>query len=301
MWEDFRTEHVDIVETRIFVRRHGTGPPVLMLHGFPQTHLMWREVAPRLARTFTVVCADLPGYGDSGCPPSAADHAPYSKRSMARVLMTVMTRLGFNRFSVVGHDRGGRVAARMALDHADRIDRIAVLDVAPSEDVWERADARFALAFWPWSFLAQAGELPERVLASAADTIVEHALGSWGSPSGTFPPDVREAYVRALRDPAHARAICEEYRAAAGIDRQHDRESRVTGRRITAPLLALWSASGAVGTWYQGERGPLGLWESWAIEVTGHPVEGGHFFPEETPLETAEALAGFLARGKPER
>src|ERR687887_1023468 len=216
--DDFAAAEIDTGEASIFVRRSGSGPPILLLHGFPQTHLMWRSVAPMLARRFTVICADLRGYGRSGCPISAADHAPYAKRAMARDMVAVMERLGFARFAVAGHDRGGRVAYRMALDHPDRIERLAVLDIVPTETAWERADARFALAFWPWSLLAQPEPLPERILAAAPEAIVDDALGGWGSPSAVFPPEVRAAYAQALRDPSHAHSICEEYRAAATID-----------------------------------------------------------------------------------
>jgi haloacetate dehalogenase len=265
-----------------------------LLHGFPQTHLMWRSVAPLLARDFTVVCADLRGYGRSGCPPSTPDHTPYAKRAMAQDMVAVMQHLGFPRFSVVGHDRGGRVAYRMALDHPNRIDALAVLDVLPTETVWERADAGFALAFWPWSLLAQPEPLPERVLALAAEAIVDSALGGWGSPASVFAADVRAAYIEAVRDPAHAHAICEEYRAAAGIDRQHDRVDRAAGRRIRSPMLALWSAEGALDTWYVAEGGPIALWRTWADDVCGDAVKAGHFFPEEQPEQTAEALERFF-------
>ena len=220
MFDGFETVEVDVGGTTIFARRKGGGRPLLLLHGFPETHVMWHRVAPALAQQFTVICADLRGYGRSGCPASAADHAPYAKRSMARDMVTVMERLGFLRFAVAGHDRGGRVAYRMALDHPDRVDRLAVLDILPTETVWERADARFALGYWPWSLLAQPQPLPERILTAVPEAIVDSALGGWGSPAAVFAPEVRAAYVEALRDPAHAHAICEEYRAAATIDRR---------------------------------------------------------------------------------
>jgi haloacetate dehalogenase len=294
MMDDFTTAEIQTGETSIFVRSRGSGPPILLLHGFPQTHLMWRGVAPLLARNFTVVCADLRGYGRSGCPVSAPNHAPYAKRSMAQDMVAMMERLGFLHFSVAGHDRGGRVAYRMALDYPDRVDRLAVLDILPTETVWDQADARFALAFWPWSLLAQPEPLPERILAAVPEAIVDDALGGWGSPSTVFPPEVRAAYVQALRDPAHAHAICEEYRAAATIDREHDRADRAGGRRIVCPLLVLWSAQGALGTWYDEESGPIALWQAWSDDVQGHPLNAGHFFPEETPEQTTEALNCFF-------
>jgi haloacetate dehalogenase len=292
--EGFAAAEVRTGETGIFVRSCGSGPPLLLLHGFPQTHLMWRSVAPSLSRGFTVVCADLRGYGQSGCPPSAPDHAPYSKRVMARDMVIVMERLGFPRFSVAGHDRGGRVAYRMALDHPDRVERLAVLDVLPTGTVWDLADARFALAYWPWSLLAQPEPLPESVLAAVPEAVIDNALGGWGSPPAAFPPEVRAAYAESLRDPGHAHAICEEYRAAATIDREHDRADRASGRRVACPLLALWSARGPLGTWYAGEGGPIGLWRAWGDDVQGHALDAGHFFPEEVPEQTADALNGFF-------
>ena len=292
--DDFASAEIRTSESRIFIRSHGSGPPVLLLHGFPETHLMWRDVAPRLAETFTVVCADLRGYGRSDCPPSAPDHAPYSKRAMARDLVEVMEQLGLRHFAVAGHDRGGRVAYRMALDHPDRVRRLAALDIVPTEAAWERADARLAIGYWPWSLLAQPEPLPERIIETAAEAIIENALDQWGSPSGVFPSEIRDAYVRALREPGHAHAICEEYRAAATVDREHDRADREAGRKIGCPVLVLWSNRGALDEWYPGEGGPLGLWRPWANDLLGQAVEGGHFFPEEHPRETAEALQRFF-------
>ena len=294
MFEAFESEEIDTGETTIFARLSGSGPPVLLLHGFPQTHAMWRGVAPRLARDFTVVCADLRGYGRSGCPASAPDHAPYSKRAMARDMVAVMERLGFDRFSVAGHDRGGRVAYRLALDHPGEVERLAVLDILPTGTVWERADARFALAYWPWSLLAQPEPLPERLVAAAPEAVVDDALGGWGSPATAFEPEARAAYVEALRDPAHVHAICEEYRAAATLDREHDDADRASGRRIACPLLVLWSGRGALGSWYEPEGGPLALWRVWGDDVHGRALDAGHFFPEEIPDETADAIGRFF-------
>jgi haloacetate dehalogenase len=289
---DIRTD-----ETTIFVSRSGSGPPLLLLHGFPETQLMWRNVAPLLARDFTVVCADLRGYGRSGCPASDQDHGPYAKRAMARDMVFVMERLGFPRFSVAGHDRGGRVAYRLALDHPERVERLAALDILPTETVWARADARFALGYWPWSLLAQPEPLPERILTDSAEAVVDDALAQWGSPSMAFPPDVRADYIEALRHPDHAHAICEEYRAGAGMDREHDRADRAAGRMIVCPVLALWSAPGSLGTWYEEESGPVALWREWCVDVHGESLDAGHFFPEEAPEATADALRRFFALG----
>jgi haloacetate dehalogenase len=253
-------------------------------------------VAPLLARRFSVICADLRGYGRSGCPASAADHAPYTKRAMARDMVSLMEQLGFPRFLVAGHDRGGRVAYRLALDHPQRVERLAVLDILATADTWERADKRLATAFcWPWSLLAQPEPLPERLVSAAPEAVVDDALGGWGSPAHAFGSEVRAAYIEALRDPAHVHAICEEYRAAATLDYEHDLEDRRLGRRIACPVLALWSGRGPLGTWYEAAGGPLALWRAWADDVRGSPLDAGHFFPEEIPERTAEELSGFFA------
>ena len=295
MSEASSTLTIDTGEATIAVTRSGSGPAVLLLHGFPETRLMWHEIAELLATRFTVVCADLRGYGESSCPRSAPDHAPYAKRAMARDMVVVMDRLGFDRFCVAGHDRGGRVAYRTALDHPDRIIRIAVLDIVPIDAAWGRADHRLALGFWPWSLLAQAEPLPERLVGAAPEAVVEHALSpEWGTPADTFAPDARAAYLTQLRSPEHLHAICEEYRAAAGIDREHDAADRRAGRTIACPVLALWSGTGPLGSWYEDEGGPLEIWRELAPEVSGHAVAGGHFFGEEHPRDTAAALADFF-------
>ncbi len=291
----FETHEVQTAEARIVVCRGGAGPPLLLLHGFPQTHLMWRDVAPRLAARFTVVCADLRGYGRSSCPASDGDHAPYAKRAMAADMVAVMETLGFRQFSVAGHDRGGRVAYRLALDYPQCTRRLAVLDIVTTADAWQHADARLAVAYWPWSLFAQPTPLPERLIAAAPDAVVDAALGGWGTPARAFPADVRAAYIEAFRDPDHLHAICEEYRAAATLDVEHDHADRMAGRRIACPLLALWSAGGPLDTWYAERGGPLGLWRAWADDVRGAALAGGHFFPEEHPEATAEALDRFFA------
>jgi haloacetate dehalogenase len=279
----------------------GAGPALLLLHGFPETGLMWRAIAPQLASDFTVVVADLPGYGRSACPGESEDHAAMSKRAIAATLVEAMHKLGHDRFAIVGHDRGGRVAYRAALDHPDRVTRIAMLDVVPTYEVWDRADARLALAFWPFSLLAQPAPLPERLLSAAPDAIVDNALVEWGSPPDSFPLAIRRAYVSALADPAHVHAICEEYRAAASIDRDHDEADLKAGRRILCPLCALWSDRGGLASWYDDAGGPLGLWRRWADDVRGRPMPGGHFFPEEIPDLTVSELCDFLGHKAPDR
>lgn len=253
---------------------------------------MWHRVAPRLAERFTVVATDLRGYGGSGTPESAPDHAPYGMRALALDQVEVMSALGFDRFAVIGHDRGARCAYRMALDHPDRIGKLAVLDVVPTGDAFERADKEFATGYWVWSFLGAPEPIPEQLIAGAPDVLVNHMLDSWSKDPGMFPADVRAAYVEQFRDPARVHAICEEYRAAATLDCEHDATDRGT-RKIPCPVLALWDPVGAVGSWYD----PLAIWRDWADDVRGYPVDAGHFLAEEAPEETVERLLAFLGGG----
>jgi haloacetate dehalogenase len=207
---------------------------------------------------------------------------------MAGDMVYVMEQLGFPQFSVAGHDRGGRVAYRMAIDHPEHVQRLAVLDILPTSEVWDRADKNFAESFWPWSLLSQPEPLPEKLIAGAADAIIDNALTDWGTSGFIFTPQIRAAYIEALRSNAHA--ICEDSRAAATIDDKHDRE----GHRIQCPVLALWSANGPLNNWYKADGGPLAIWRKWADNVQGWPSSGGHFFPEEVPAETANALIQFF-------
>ncbi len=293
IFSGFDSSHVDVGDTTVFIRRKGTGPPLLLLHGFPQTHVMWHRVAPALAEEFTVVCADLRGYGASGKPDSRPDHAPYSKRAFALDLMKMMAAQGFARFSVAGHDRGARVAYRMALDHPNCVERLAVLDVIPTAEALRRADARF-VAFWPWSLLAQPAPLPERLIGADPAAVIDDALANWGSDPHGFPAAIRAAYIEALQAPQAIHAICEEYRAAATIDVPIDEEDQRAGRRIGCPVLALWSEGSALDEWYRESDGPLGIWRAWAANVTGRAIAGGHFFAEQNPGETIAELRSFF-------
>jgi haloacetate dehalogenase len=295
MFDGFIAETIDTATTRIFIRRAGAGAPLLLLHGFPQTHAMWHQLAPTLARNFTVICADLRGYGRSGKPASTADHAPYSKRAMALDMVEIMRVQGFQEFSVVGHDRGARVAYRMALDHPSSVLRLVVLDIVPTLDVVRRTDVRSALTFWPWSLLSQPAPLPETLISANPETIVNDALANWGSAPNSFTAEARAAYIDALRDPDSVHAICEEYRAALTCDIDMDEADRTAGHRITAPVLALWSQGGGLDVWYQSAGGPLGIWRNWALDVRGRAIRGGHFFPEQNPSETISELESFLA------
>jgi haloacetate dehalogenase len=289
VFEGFEEVDVATTDTTIHGRRGGAGPPVLLLHGMPETHLMWHRVAPRLAERFTVVATDLRGFGDSGKPPSTPDHAPYSMRQVAREQVEVMRLLGYDTFAVVGHDRGARCAYRMALDHPDTVIRLAVLDIVPTGDAFGWADMDFSLGFWLWSFLAAPEPVPERLVAQAPEVIVDYMLDSLSEVPDAFPAAVRAEYVAKLSAPDAIHAICEQYRAAATLDYQHDEADR-GNRQIRCPVLALWSHAGPVASWYE----PLEVWRAWADQVDGGPVKAGHFLPEEAPDETARHLLTFL-------
>lgn len=298
MFEGFTSEIIDLGDITIFLRRKGNGKPLLLLHGFPQTHVMWHATAPALSDAFAVICADLRGYGLSGKPASSPEHEPYSKRVMAADMVRMMHDLGYPRFAVAGHDRGARVAYRMALDHPDQVEALAVLDIVPTSEVFDRADSRLALAFWPWSLLAQPAPLPERLILAAPEAVIDDALSSWGTDASAFPIEARNAYVEALSDPAAVHAICEEYRAAASIDTTLDRIDRENGKLIVCPTLVLWSQGSGVETWYERDGGPLAIWRQWARSVSGGPIAGGHFFPEERPAETIRQLHEFFGATK---
>jgi haloacetate dehalogenase len=277
----------------VFARVGGSGPPVLLLHGYPQTHLMWHAVAPLLVdRGFTVVVADLPGYGDSLRPAARDDHAPHSKRAMALDLVQAMAELGLDRFAVAGHDRGGRVAYRMALDHPATVTALAVLDIVPTAEVWKRTDSTSAVSYWHWSFLAQPAPLPERlILGAPADWFHYHVrrMGIGNQPE-RYPAVVVEAYRRQLLDPSAVEGMCEDYRAGATIDRELDEADR--GRQIDCPVLALWGTHGALPRFY---RDVLAVWSEWASDLRGRGVEASHFLAEDVPEEVAAELAGFFA------
>ena len=287
---EFEPSEVKTSDNTIFIRRYGQGPGLLMVHGFPRTSLMWRFVAPRLAKNFTVICVDLRGYGRSGVPASTDDHYPYSKRAMANEMVEVMAKLGFNRFTVIGHDRGGRVSYRLALDHPEKVERLAVFDVIPISEGWAHADAKFAKTYWPWVLLSQEAPLPESYLSGAPGAVFDNPFGQ-----GSFGPEIHAEYTETYRDPARVHAICEEYRAAATIDIEHDEKDRQESKRIKCPMLHLWAVGGPLDTFYERFGGPLGIWRNWAENVHGQAMKGGHFFPEENPSETTDLLTKFLS------
>ncbi|MEU7780450.1 alpha/beta fold hydrolase [Micromonospora parva] len=290
MFDGFDVFDIETPGATIHGRRGGSGPPVLLLHGIPETHLMWHKVAPRLAEKYTVVATDLRGWGDSGTPPSTSDHEPYSMRAIARDQIEMMRILGYQQFRLVGHDRGARCAYRLALDEPDAVTRLAVMDVVPIGDVYNRADRAFSLSYWVWSFLAAPAPVPEQFIKAAPAVLVDFMLDTWPEVKDAFPPEVRAAYVKQFSDPATAHAICEEFRAAATVDYQQDEADR-GNRRIACPVLFLWSQRGQVAKLYDD---PMAIWREWADDVRGEPVPVGHFIPEEAPDETSRQLLDFL-------
>jgi haloacetate dehalogenase len=292
MFAGFATRRIKTAGAEIFLRLAGRGPAVLLLHGYPQTHAAWDRVAPALTARFTVVCPDLRGYGASARPSSDSSHAPYSKRAMALDLIEVMDTLGFTRFAVVGHDRGARVAYRLALDHPARVAALGVLDIVPTAEAWDRTDMTEALAQFHWQLLAQPEPLPERLIGAAPDFFMEWLLRSWAAPGFEFPPNAVAAYRAAFRDPDVIHATCEDYRAGATLDYVHDTEDRAKGRRIACPVLVLWGETDAAS---RGTR-CLEAWKQWADNVTGVGLECGHFLPEEAPEALLARLEPFLER-----
>lgn len=291
MFERFTLSRVALDQVTVRVRHGGSGPPLLLLHGYPQSHMMWGKIADDLARDFTVIAPDLRGYGESSAPPDAPDHESYSKRAMARDAIELMRHFGFERFFVAGHDRGGRVAYRLALDHPDAVRKLCVLDIIPTSEVWARADGRFALGYWHWGFLAQPAPLPERAMQIEPEKWV--FLGNTRSEQTPFLAQAAADYLAAVKNPSVVHAMCEDYRAGATYDRQLDAQDRAAGRKIACPVQVLWGSKGAVGAWYDA----LAIWRDWADDVRGQPLECGHFLAEERPAETLAALRSFFLAG----
>jgi len=293
MFEEFTLEQRGAGAMSFRLRRAGSGPPLLLLHGNPQTHAMWHKVAPVLARDFTVICPDITGYGLTSKPPRSADHAPYAKRAMAADLHALMTGLGHARYQVVAHDRGARVAHRLALDFPDAVERLCVMDIVPTLHHFEHTDMEFALGYYHWFFLAQRYPIPERMILRDVEDWFDLHTAREPKDRSFFHPEARADYLEALRKPGTVEAICEDYRAAATIDLVHDRASRAAGQRLACPLLVLWGAKGKIGQWYA----PLDVWRGYAAgPITGGPVPSGHYLAEEAPAEVLAALAGFLSR-----
>ena len=257
----------------------GEGPPLLLLHGHPQTHAIWHKVSPTLARHFTVVACDLRGYGDSSKPAAEPDHASYSKRTMAADMLAVMRAQGFERFAVMAHDRGARVAHRLLADHPQAVDRAVLLDIAPTLAMYEQTSDVFARAYWHWFFLIQPAPLPERLIEADPQAYVRDVMGRRSAGLAPFDARALAEYTRCLALPGTARGICEDYRAAAGIDLEHDRIDRDAGRLLDTPLLVLWGADGVVGRCFD----PLREWRRLAAQVEGEALGGGHYIAEEAP------------------
>lgn len=292
LFPGFGSEWIDTAAGRIFARTGGKGPPLLLLHGFSSTHVMWHQIAPQLAEKFSLVVADLPGYGWSDMPDSDDSHTPYTKRAMANVMIEAMERLGHVHFALAGHDRGGRVAYRLALDHPGRLSKLAVLDILPTYDYWERMNRLYALKIWHWAFLAQPYPFPETLILGAPDFFLKEKMASQ-TKSGTLDeidPRALEHYLAPFRDPWRVHAMCEDYRAGAYADYEIDRADLEAGRKITIPMLALWGDAGIA----TAAATPLDTWKKWATNVRGSPVDSGHFLTEENPAATAKLLLEFL-------
>jgi haloacetate dehalogenase len=287
MFEAFTSEQIDVNGVALHVRTGGTGPPLLLLHGYPQTHVMWHRVAPRLAQNFRVIAPDLRGYGASAKPPAGDDYEGYSKRTMARELVQLMAQLGFTSFALAGHDRGARVAYRMALDHPQVVEKLVIMDIIPTLEQFEGLGWRGSLFGYHWYFLAQPPPLPERLIAHEPELYLRTAMSSWAGDMNAIDGEGFAAYLAAFT-PETIRASCDDYRAGARIDTELDRQDRDAGRRITCPVLALWGEA----------RGPrpevLETWQRWADDVRGRGLPCGHFLPEEAPDQVTEEMLGFL-------
>lgn len=290
LFPGFASREIATDGATLHARIGGDGPPLVLLHGYPQSHLMWRKIAPALSARFTVVVPDLRGYGASSTPASRNGEG-YSKRVMAEDVRQLMGALGFPRFHVAGHDRGARVAYRLALDAPEAVEKIAVLDIVPTAVMWRGMDAKRAMQVYHWMFLAQPEPLPETLIGQASTSYIDHTLASWTKAKSLQAFEgALEAYRSAFAEPARIHATCEDYRAGATIDREHDEADIASGRQIEAPMLALW---GAVGIPAAGAS-PLDIWKTFARDVRGGPIDGGHFLPEEAPDETLRALENFF-------
>jgi haloacetate dehalogenase len=291
LFPGYESHWIDTSAGKLFARRGGNGPPLMLLHGYAQTNVMWHKVAPLLQDSFTLVVPDLPGYGWSAAPGADADHSPYDKRSMAKAMIELMEKLGYAQFALAGHDRGGRVAYRLALDHPGRLSQLAVLDIIPTYEMWQRMDYQFALRVWHWTFLAQPHPLPESVLNANSLAYIHLKMADWTKAKdlSAFDPRALAHYDAFFSDPLRIHATCEDYRAGATTDLAHDRADREAGKQIGCPVLALWGAKGI-----PAESGPLNIWREWAGNVSGGLVDSGHFVAEENPSATAAAMLEFF-------
>jgi haloacetate dehalogenase len=290
IFEGFTRLRIDTGDVEINVVTGGTGEPLLLLHGYPQTHVIWHKVAPILARHFTVVAPDMRGYGDSGKPPGGDGGVNYAKRVMAADQLAVMAKLGHESFFLAGHDRGGRVAYRLTLDHPERVRRLATLDVVPTLEQFETMGKTGGFGSYHWYFLAQPAPFPETVISRDPDYFCRHMIDSICGTPGAITGDAMDAYLAAFRDPETIRATCDDYRAGYGIDCEIDLADREAGRRIECPMLAMWAALGRP----HKAKGVMSTWQKWATDLRGKGIECGHFLPEEAPEETAAELITFF-------
>ncbi|WP_372996466.1 alpha/beta fold hydrolase [Marinobacter sp.] len=291
--EPFQYQTVDANDVRINVAHAGSGHPLLLLHGYPQTHLMWHKVATALTGDFNVVCPDLRGYGDSSKPDSDPEHRSYSKRQMAADMVAVMEALGHQHFSVAGHDRGARVTHRLCLDYPERVERACVMDIAPTLHMFENTDQAFATGYYHWFFLIQPDGLPEHMIGLDPDYYLREKLRRWSASGADFEPAAVAEYVRCFSAPEAIHASCEDYRAAAGIDLIHDRQDRDAGRKVCCPLQVLWGEKGFVNRTYD----VMSVWRDYAPDSEGRALDCGHFLPEEAPAEVIKELQRFFRTG----
>jgi haloacetate dehalogenase len=292
LFPGYESKWINTLAGKIFARAGGSGPPLLLLHGYAQTNVMWHKVAPLLDKSFHLVIPDLPGYGWSAVPRAAPDHTPYTKRAMAAAMVEVMEALGFARFSLAGHDRGGRVGYRLALDHPGRLARLAVLDIVPTWNMWHDLDARLAYRIWHWTFLALPAPFPETMIG--ADPVHfwdwKTAQGAKSKDLSAFDPRALAHYRAFFKDPTRIHATCEDYRAGRTTDLADDEADRAANKKLTCPLLALWGSSGIPSE----TESPLDTWRQWARDARGFAIDCGHYLPEENPQATAEALLAFF-------
>ena len=289
----FEQRRVTAGDIAFNVRIGGSGSPLLLLHGFPQTHVVWHKIAPELANHFTVVCPDLKGYGDSDAPKPTADAANYSKRVMGAEMLALMRALGHPRFAVVGHDRGARVAYRLALDHPESVSKLVVLDILPTSEYWDLADRTFAVNTFHWGFLARDGGLPERMIGKDPEFFQDYLIRLWAGDYSALDPEALKEYRRCFKKPENIAASCADYRAGYTIDDAQDRADRATGNKIKCPVLVL-SGDQYLAT---GENQAVDIWKRWASDVRGSVIQSGHFVAEEKPPEVLAALAPFLRAG----
>lgn len=290
LFPNFETFRQRVGEVEIAGVRGGSGPPLLLLHGHPQSHLIWHRVAPALADHFTVIATDLRGYGSSSAPPGNAGHEHYSKRTMAQDQVSLMAAFGFEHFALCGHDRGARVAHRLCMDHPEAVSRAMLLDIAPTLAMYERTSMAFAAAYWHWFFLIQPAPFPETLINAEPDFYIEKLMGLRHAGLTPFAPDAMAAYTAAMRDPARVHAMCEDYRAAATIDLEHDRADREAGRRLALPLRVLWGEHGVVARCFE----PLALWQEVATDISGQALPCGHYIPEEAAEPLLEEMLSFF-------